>query len=155
MRYMGVCPGHLLFARTARYQNSNSISNYREIPTRKPRSRVESCAPAEHVFVPLSHWAISILPAFRTASIVIGIPFVFRISARAGFVAAFVHFGWRPATAMATIYASPAILRLHPPLCARWPLACRDPRVLIGWSLPLGFGLDGRLLLARRGWVCV
>ena len=27
------------------------------------------------------------------------------------------------------------------------PLA-RDPRVLIDWPLPLGFGLDGRLLLA-------
>ena len=35
------------------------------------------------------------------------------------------------------------------------PLA-RDPRVLVvGWPLPLGFGLDGRLLLARRGRVCV
>ena len=28
------------------------------------------------------------------------------------------------------------------------------PRVLVGWPLPLGFGLDGRLLLARRGRVC-
>ena len=34
------------------------------------------------------------------------------------------------------------------------PLA-RDLRVLIGWPFPLGFGLDGRLLLARRGRVCV
>ena len=34
------------------------------------------------------------------------------------------------------------------------PLA-RGPRVLIGWPLPLGFGLDGRLLLARRGRVYV
>ena len=34
------------------------------------------------------------------------------------------------------------------------PLA-RDPRVLIGWPFPLGFGLDGRLLLARRGRVYV
>ena len=34
------------------------------------------------------------------------------------------------------------------------PLA-RDPQVLIGWPLPLGFGLDGRLLLARRGRVYV
>ena len=34
------------------------------------------------------------------------------------------------------------------------PLA-RDPRVLIGWPFPLGLGLDGRLLLARRGRVCV
>ena len=34
------------------------------------------------------------------------------------------------------------------------PLA-RDPRVLIGWPLPLGFGLGGRLLLARRGQVYV
>ena len=34
------------------------------------------------------------------------------------------------------------------------PLA-RDPRVLIGWPLPLGFGLDGRLLLGRRGRVDV
>ena len=34
------------------------------------------------------------------------------------------------------------------------PLA-RDPRVLIGWPLPLSFGLDGRLLLARRGRVYV
>ena len=29
------------------------------------------------------------------------------------------------------------------------------PMVLIGWPLPLDFGLDGRLLLARRGRVCV
>jgi len=34
------------------------------------------------------------------------------------------------------------------------PLA-RGPRVLVGWPLPLGFGLDGRLLLARRGRVYV
>ena len=34
------------------------------------------------------------------------------------------------------------------------PLA-RDPRVLVGWPFPLGFGLDGRLLLARRGRVYV
>ena len=34
------------------------------------------------------------------------------------------------------------------------PLA-RDPRVLIGLPFPLGFGLDGRLLLARRGRVYV
>ena len=34
------------------------------------------------------------------------------------------------------------------------PLA-RDLRVLIGWPFPLGFGLDGRLLLARRGRVYV
>ena len=31
----------------------------------------------------------------------------------------------------------------------------RGPRVLIGWPLPLGLGLDGRLLLARRGRVYV
>ena len=34
------------------------------------------------------------------------------------------------------------------------PLA-RDLRVLIGWPFPLGFGLDGRLLLARRGRIYV
>ena len=34
------------------------------------------------------------------------------------------------------------------------PLA-RDPRVLVGWPFPLGFGLDGRLLLAQRGRVYV
>ena len=34
------------------------------------------------------------------------------------------------------------------------PLA-RDLRVLIGWPFPLGFGLDGRLLLARRWRVYV
>ena len=34
------------------------------------------------------------------------------------------------------------------------PLA-RDLRVLIGWPFPLGFGLDGRLLLERRGRVYV
>ena len=34
------------------------------------------------------------------------------------------------------------------------PLA-RDPRVLVGWPLPLGFGLDERLLLERRGRVYV
>ena len=34
------------------------------------------------------------------------------------------------------------------------PLA-RGPRVPIGWPLPLGFGLGGSLLLARRGRVCV
>jgi len=44
----------------------------------------------------------------------------------------------------------------HPPPCARWPgIPCRDPRVLIGWPFPLGSGLDGRLLLARRGRVYV
>ena len=32
------------------------------------------------------------------------------------------------------------------------PLA-RDPRVLVGWPLALGYGRDGRLLLARRGRV--
>ena len=39
----------------------------------------------------------------------------------------------------------------HPPSTVR-PLA-RGPRVLIGWPLPLRFGLDGRMLLARRGRV--
>ena len=34
------------------------------------------------------------------------------------------------------------------------PLA-RDPWILIGWPFPLGFGLGGRLLLARRGRVYV
>ena len=34
----------------------------------------------------------------------------------------------------------------HLPPCARWPGPL--PRVLIGWPLPLGLGLDGRLLLA-------
>ena len=34
------------------------------------------------------------------------------------------------------------------------PLA-RGPRVLVGWPLPLGFGVGGRLLLARRGRVYV
>ena len=34
------------------------------------------------------------------------------------------------------------------------PLA-RDLLVLIGWPFPLGFDLDGRLLLARRGRVYV
>ena len=34
------------------------------------------------------------------------------------------------------------------------PLA-RGPRVLVGWPLPLGFGLGGCLLLARRGRVYV
>ena len=34
------------------------------------------------------------------------------------------------------------------------PLA-RDLRVLVGWPFPLGFGLDERLLLARRERVCV
>ena len=33
--------------------------------------------------------------------------------------------------------------------------SARDPWVLIGWPLPLGLGLDGRLLLARCGRVCV
>ena len=31
----------------------------------------------------------------------------------------------------------------------------QGPRVLVGWPFPLGFGLDGRLLLARRGRVYV
>ena len=34
-------------------------------------------------------------------------------------------------------------------------LAREDPRVLIGWPLPLDFGLDGRLLLAWRWQVYV
>ena len=37
-----------------------------------------------------------------------------------------------------------------PPSTVR-PLA-RGPRVLIGWPLPLGFGLGGCLLLARTAW---
>ena len=37
----------------------------------------------------------------------------------------------------------------------RAPVGQRRPRVLIGWPLPLGFGLGGCLLLARRGRVCV
>ena len=40
-----------------------------------------------------------------------------------------------------------------PPRTAR-PLA-RGPRVLVGWPLPLGVGLDGRSLLERRGRVSV
>ena len=40
-----------------------------------------------------------------------------------------------------------------PPSTVR-PLA-RETRVLIGWPLPLGLGLGGCLLLARRGRVCV
>ena len=39
--------------------------------------------------------------------------------------------------------------------CTVRPFA-RNPRVLVGWPLPLRFGLDGRFLLARRrGRVCV
>ena len=48
---------------------------------------------------------------------------------------------------------SGAILMPAAPSTVR-PLA-RDLRVLIGWPFPLGFGLDGRLLLARRGRVYV
>ena len=63
----------------------------------------------------------------------------------------------RPATPTRAISArSPAacfngrIIRclLHAPSTVR-PLA-RDPRVLVCWPLPLGFGLGGRLLLTRR-----
>ena len=42
---------------------------------------------------------------------------------------------------------------LQPTTTAR-PLT-RGPRVLIGRPLPLAFGLDKRLLLKRRGKVCV
>ena len=45
----------------------------------------------------------------------------------------------------------PSQVKEHPTVR---PLA-RDLRVLIGWQYPLGFGLDGRLLLARRGRVYV
>ena len=55
-----------------------------------------------------------------------------------------------------------AVTDMHPSPRARWPGTRsgeppRDPRVpvLIGWPLPLGFGLGGRLLLARRGRVFV
>ena len=48
---------------------------------------------------------------------------------------------------------APFISELCAPSTVR-PLA-RDLRVLIGWPFPLGFGLDGRLLLARRGRVYV
>ena len=45
--------------------------------------------------------------------------------------------------------------RLLPEPSTAHPLA-RDPRrALIGWPLPLGFGLDGRFLLARRGRIYV
>ena len=43
-------------------------------------------------------------------------------------------------------------MQMHPPTVR--PFA-RDLRVLIGWPFPLGLGLDGRLLLARRGRVYV
>ena len=33
--------------------------------------------------------------------------------------------------------------------------AVDSPRVLVGWPFPLGFGMDGRLLLARRWRVYV
>ena len=67
------------------------------------------------------------------------------------------------------IFPSPNALWPYADLFRRWrglatgtepapstvrPLA-RDLRVLIGWPFPLGFGLDGRLLLARRGRVYV
>ena len=39
------------------------------------------------------------------------------------------------------------------PHCGR--ICGAAPSVLIGWPLPLGFGLDGRLLLERRGRVRV
>ena len=42
----------------------------------------------------------------------------------------------------------------YPPPCARWPGTLGSWH-LVGWRLLLGFGLDGRLLLARRGRVCV
>ena len=38
-------------------------------------------------------------------------------------------------------------------MVGNWAFLARDPRVFVGWPLPLGFGLDGRLLLARRGRV--
>ena len=47
----------------------------------------------------------------------------------------------------------PDVLDVPAPSTVR-PLA-RDLRVLIGWPFPLGFGLDGRLLLARGGRVYV
>ena len=50
-------------------------------------------------------------------------------------------------------YLMVRIVRSLAPSTVR-PLA-RDLRVLIGWPFPLGFGLDGRLLLARRGRVYV
>ena len=52
-----------------------------------------------------------------------------------------------------TAWAGLRLIRHHSP-CAVRPLA-RGPRVLIDLPLPLGYGLDGRLLLARRGRVCV
>ena len=52
---------------------------------------------------------------------------------------------WIETVGMSTFQIAPSTVR---------PLA-RDPRVLIGWPLPLGFGLDGFLLLERRGRVYV
>ena len=54
---------------------------------------------------------------------------------------------------IAVVRTSVLELRLSAPSTVR-PLA-RDLRVLVGWPLPFGFGLDGRLLLARRGRVYV
>jgi len=74
---------------------------------------------------------------------------------------------------VARVISAPARLRALLPGDHAWPLEvgpcarcggapstvrplARDPRVLmIGWPFPLGFGLDGRLLLARRGRVYV
>ena len=50
-------------------------------------------------------------------------------------------------------FASATPVRRSAPTTVR-PLA-RDPWVLIGWPLPLGFGLNRCLLLARRGRVYV
>ena len=50
------------------------------------------------------------------------------------------------------LWRSFAPTTVRPSLAKAW---ARDPRVPIGWPLPLGFGLDGRLLLARRGRVYV
>ena len=51
--------------------------------------------------------------------------------------------------------ATPGIPALGPAPFTVCPLA-RDLRVLVSWPFPfLGFGLDGRLLLARRGRVYV
>ena len=69
-------------------------------------------------------------------------------------VAAKIKRGFPTATQQSQPRPGLVVRSKHPPPRARWlnPLA-RDPRrVLIGdWPLPLGFDLDGRLLLARRG----
>ena len=92
--------------------------------------------------------AMGVVPNNHSALVCLG---DIQSARRAAFFCAGLAGGFRP---LFNLYAKSPLLRGIFASSTMRPLA-RDPRVLIGLPLPLGYGLDGRLLLARRGRVYV